>query len=95
VSCPILSETYTVLAKVPDSGNVTLLAAVVVIVKSPTPLVIRLFAIVIVLPLLSTPVPPLLLDKIPVMVVADSEKIALFDVNEYGTVQSCDVPIST
>ena len=82
VSVPILSETYCVLAKVPDTGKVTLLAAVVVIVSSPTPLVTMLFAIVIVLPLLLMPVPPLLLDKIPVIVVAESENIALFDVKE-------------
>ena len=88
VSVPILSETNCVLAKVPDTGKVTLLAAVVVIVRSPTPLVIKLFAMVIVLPLLFTPVPPLLLVKIPVIVVAESEKIALLDVNEYGTVHN-------
>jgi hypothetical protein len=82
VSVPILSETYCVLANVPDTGKVTLLAAVVVIVKSPTPLVMILFAIVIVLPLLLTPVPPLLLDNIPVIVEAESEKIELFDVKE-------------
>jgi hypothetical protein len=82
VSVPILSETNCVLAKVPEVGKVTLLAAVVVIVRSPTPLVMILFAMVIVLPLLLTPVPPLLLDKIPVIVVAESENIALFDVNE-------------
>ena len=82
VSVPILSETYCVLAKVPDTGKVTLLAAVVVIVKSPIPLVMMLFAIVIVLPLLLTPVPPLLLVKIPVIVEAESEKIELFDVKE-------------
>ena len=66
----------------PDTGKVTLLAAVVVIVKSPTPLVIMLFAMVIVFPLLLTPVPPLLLDKIPEIVEAESEKIELFDVKE-------------
>jgi len=82
VSVPILSETNCVLANVPEVGKVTLLAAVVVIVRSPIPLVMMLFAMVMVLPLLLTPVPPLLLDKIPVMVVAESEKIALFDVNE-------------
>jgi hypothetical protein len=69
-------------AIVPEVGKVTLLSAVVVIVSSPTPLVTMLFAIVIVLPLLLMPVPPLLLDKIPVIVVAESEKIALLDVNE-------------
>jgi hypothetical protein len=69
-------------ASVPELGKVILLAAVVVIVRSPIPLVMILFAMVIVLPLLLTPVPPLLLDKIPVIVVAESENIALFDVNE-------------
>ena len=69
-------------AIVPEVGKVTLLAAVVVKVSSPTPLVTKLFAMVIVLPLLLTPVPPLLLVNIPVIVVAESEKIALFDVNE-------------
>ena len=69
-------------AIVPEVGKVILLAAVVVIVRSPIPLVMMLFAMVIVLPLLFTPVPPLLLVKIPVIVVAESEKIALLDVNE-------------
>ena len=87
----IIGETIVLLVRVsvpakveilPEVGKVTLLAAVVVIVSSPTPLVTMLFAMVIVLPLLLTPVPPLLLDKIPVIVVAESEKIALFDVNE-------------
>ena len=87
----IIGETIVLLVRVsvpakveilPEVGKVTLLAAVVVIVSSPTPLVTMLFAMVIVLPLLLTPVPPLLLVKIPVIVVAESEKIALLDVNE-------------
>ena len=87
----IIGETIVLLVKVsvpakveivPEVGKETLLAAVVVIVRSPTPLVMMLFAMVIVLPLLLTPVPPLLLDKIPVIVEAESEKIELFDVKE-------------
>ena len=87
----IIGETIVLLVRVsvpakveilPEVGKVTLLAAVVVIVSSPTPLVTMLFAMVIVLPLLLMPVPPLLLVNIPVIVVAESEKIALFDVNE-------------
>ena len=87
----IIGETIVLLVKfsvpakveiVPDVGKVILLAAFVVIVRSPTPLVMILFAMVIVLPLLLTPVPPLLLDKIPVIVEAESEKIELFDVKE-------------
>ena len=60
-------------AKVPEVGKVTLLAAVVVMVKSPIPFVTILFAMVIVLPLLLIPVPPLVLGKIVVIVVAESE----------------------
>ena len=45
-------------AKVPEVGKIILLAAVVVMVKSPTPLVIILLAIEIVFPLLLIPVPP-------------------------------------
>ena len=59
--------------KVPEVGKVTLLAAVVVITKSPIPLVAKLLAIVIVLPLLLIPVPPFVLGKIVVIVVAESE----------------------
>ena len=45
-------------AKVPAVGKMILLAAVVVMVKSPIPLVIMLFAMEIVFPLLFKPVPP-------------------------------------
>ena len=82
VSLPILSDTYWVFANVPETGKVTLLAAVVVIVKSPIPLVTILFAIVIVFPLLFTPVPPFALDKTPVRVEAESENVELLDVKE-------------
>ena len=60
-------------AKVPEVGKVTLLAAVVVITKSPIPFVAKLFAMEIVLPLLLIPVPPFVLGKIVVIVVAESE----------------------
>ena len=60
-------------ANVPEVGKVTLLAAVVVIVKSPIPFVTILFAMVIVLPLLLIPVPPFVLGSIVVMVVAESD----------------------
>ena len=59
-------------AKVPEIGKVTLLFAVVVIVKSPMPFVIKLFAMVIVLPLLLIPVPPFVLGKMDEIVVAES-----------------------
>lgn len=62
-----------IVAKVPEVGKVTLLAAVVVMVKSPIPFVTILFAMVIVLPLLLIPVPPFVLGKIVVIVVAESE----------------------
>ena len=64
---------------VPDVGNITLLAAVVVIVKSPTPLVIKLLATVIVLPVFATPVPPFAPGKILAMV---PEESAYFEVSE-------------
>jgi hypothetical protein len=64
-------------AKVPAVGKVTLLAAVVVMVKSPTPLVIILLAIEIVLPLLFTPVPPLTLGTIVPMDNVESATAAL------------------
>ena len=64
-------------AKVPVVGNITLLAAVVVIVKSPIPLVIMLLAIEIVLPLLFIPVPPLLEERIALSVTADSDVFEL------------------
>ena len=48
-------------ASVPVVGKIILLAAVVVMVKSPIPFVIILLAMVIVLPLLFTPVPPFIL----------------------------------
>ena len=82
VSAPILSETNFVLANKPSVGKVTLLAPVVVIVKSPIPLVVILLAIVMFLPLLFTPVPPFILGKIVVMVVAESAKLALAALKE-------------
>ena len=66
------------LAKVPKVGNITLLAAVVVMVKSPIPLVIKLFATVIVLPVFAIPVPPLDPGKIPDIEAAES---AYFEVS--------------
>ena len=63
-------------AMVPVVGNIKLLAAVVVMVKSPIPLVIILLASVIVLSLLLTPVPPFVLGKIEVMVPVESENLA-------------------
>ena len=66
-------------ANVPEVGNVTLLAAVVVMVKSPTPLVIKLLATVMVLPVFATPVPPLDPGKILVIVADES---AYFDASE-------------
>ena len=50
-----------------------------VIVKSPIPLVIKLLAIVIVLPVLATPVPPFDPGKIPDIENAES---AYFEVSE-------------
>ncbi len=64
---------------VPEVGNITLLAAVVVMVKSPIPFVIKLFASVIVLPVLATPVPPFDPGKILEIVPAES---AYFEVSE-------------
>ena len=61
------------------AGKVTLLEEVVVIVISPTPLVIKLLARVIVFPSLSIPVPPLEPGKIEVIVLVESEN---FEVNE-------------
>ena len=66
-------------AIVPEVGKITLLAAVVVMVKSPTPLVIILFPSVIVLPLLFTPVPPLEPGKMVVRLEAESENLAFWD----------------
>ena len=68
-------------ASVPVVGKMTLLLAVVVIDKSPTPFVIILLAIVIVLPLLFTPVPPLILGTIVPIVNAESAIAALPDTN--------------
>ena len=62
-------------AIVPEVGKITLLLAVVVIVKSPTPFVIILLPKVIVLPLLSTPVPPLDPGKIELIVNEESENL--------------------
>ena len=59
----------------PDTGKVTLLAAVVVMVKSPIPLVIILLPIVMVLPLLLMPVPPLEPGNIELIVNDESENL--------------------
>ena len=80
-------------AMVPVVGKIILLFAVVVIVKSPIPFVIILLPNVIVLPLLLTPVPPLELGKIELMVVAESENFELKAAIAYGTDQNCVVPI--
>ena len=61
-------------AKVPEVGKMILLAAVVVMVKSPMPLEIMLFAMEIVLPLLLKPVPPFSLGTILVTLVVESAK---------------------
>ena len=63
-------------------------------VKSPVPLIIKLLSNVIVLPLLSTPVPPIVDESTFNKVKLASETFALFDIKVYGTDQSCDVPIS-
>ena len=83
-------------AKVPDVGKIILLAAVVVMVKSPIPFVIMLFAIEIVLPLLFKPVPPFSLGIITApMDKAESATLALVANKVYGTLQNCEVPKST
>ena len=65
-------------ANVPAVGKIILLAAVVVMVKSPIPFVIMLFAIEIVLPLLFKPVPPFSLGIITApMDKAESATLAL------------------
>jgi amino acid transporter len=75
-------------AMVINTGSIALLAFVFgdymtkVVPLGPHSVIYWAFAIVIVLPLLLTPVPPLLLDNIPVIVEAESEKIELFDVKE-------------
>ena len=78
---------------VPEVGKIILLAAVVVMVKSPIPLVIILLPKVIVLPLLLIPVPPLAPGKIELMVVAESENFEFNAAIAYGTDQNCVVPI--
>jgi hypothetical protein len=80
VSLAILFETYCVFAKVPDVGKITLLAAVVVIVKSPIPLVMILLPKVMVLPLLFTPVPPLEPGNIEIIVFVESENLEFKEV---------------
>ena len=75
VSVAILSETYCVFAKVPDTGKITLLAAVVVMVKSPIPFVIILLPNVIDLPLLLIPVPPFDPGKIELIVNEESANL--------------------
>ena len=70
------SEISFVVASVPEVGNITLLAAVVVMVKSPMPLVIILLPNVIVFPLLFTPVPPFDPGNIEFIVIAESANFA-------------------
>ena len=64
----------------PDTGKVTLLAAVVVMVKSPIPLVIILLPKVMVLPLLLMPVPPLEPGNIELIVNDESENLEFKEV---------------
>ena len=70
------STTSFVVANVPEVGKITLLTPVVVIVKSPIPLVIMLLPKVIVFPALFIPVPPLEPGSIELMVIAESENLA-------------------
>ena len=63
-------------------GKITLLAAVVVIVKSPTPFVTKLLARLIVLPVFATPVPPFEPGKIVEMVADESANFEFSEVNE-------------
>ena len=86
-SVPLMVES------VPDVGKIILLAAVVVMVKSPIPFVIILLPNVIVLPLLLMPVPPLAPGKIELMVFAESENLELNEAIAYGTDQNWVVPI--
>ena len=76
------SVIFFVVAIVPEVGKITLLAAVVVIVKSPMPLVIILLANVIVFPLLFTPVPPFDPGRIELIVMAESAYLAFNAVKE-------------
>ena len=69
-------------ANVPEIGKITLLEAVVVIVKSPIPLVKKLLAIEIVLSVLATPVPPFEPGKILEIVPEESENLEVSEVNE-------------
>ena len=75
------SATSFVVANVPDVGKITLLAPVVVTVRSPIPLVIILLPKVIVFPALFTPVPPFEPGSIELMVVAESANLAFSAVN--------------
>ena len=77
VSVLTMSAKSFVVASVPDVGKTTLLAAVVVIVKSPIPFVNKLLLSEIVLPLLLTPVPPFELGNIELIVKAESAYLAL------------------
>ena len=77
VSVAILSETYLVFANKPVKGKLTLLAPVVVMVISPTPLKFMFWASVIVLPSLLTPVPPLEPGTIVLIDIAESATVDL------------------
>ena len=79
VSDFIKSAKSFVVASVPVVGKITLLAAVVVMVKSPIPLVTKLLAMVIVLPVLATPVPPFAPGKIPIIEKDESAYLELSD----------------
>ena len=63
--------------KVPETGNIILLLAVVVRVRSPTPPTVTLPLKVMVLLTLATPVPPLEPGKIPIIDLAESATDAL------------------
>ena len=77
VSAAIRSVTYCVLASNPVNGKLILLAPVVVIVMSPTPLKFKFCASVIVLPSLFIPVPPFDPGTIVLMDIAESATVDL------------------
>ncbi len=88
VSEAIRSDTYCVLASKPVRGKLILLAPVVVILISPTPLKFKFCASVMVLPSLFTPVPPLDPGTIVLIDNAESATEAFVANNAYGTDQS-------
>ena len=77
VSVAIRSVTYCVLASNPVKGKLILLAPVVVIVISPTPLKFKFCASVMVLPSLFIPVPPFDPGTIVLMDIAESATVDL------------------